>query len=562
MKAVLLSLLIASAISGKQPDGDVLFDAMSDELARSVAQLKIDKHDKPYYIGYRIDDTDTLDIRASFGAFTEDQESRARMLSVDVHVGDYKLDSGNMRRRYWDEFSDFQKLSLDDDYDAIRHKLWLRTDAAYKNAVENFENKKAALQQKNLKERPDDWSKEQPCVLVQSKQQCLRDRTGWKTRVKNLSSIFKEFPEIRQSNVTLKELCDTRYFVNNEGSKSRVFEQVCVLTANGTAQAKDGIKVADSVVIAAIDEHHMPADDLLENKIRQLAKRLTLAVDAKECETYQGPVMFEGEAAAEFFDKTLAPNVVVKRPPDTQRVTEDIGQGRIGHRILPTFISVIDDPALKDASGTRFPGGSDVDGQGVPVQQVTLVEKGILKTLLSSRLPTLKVKTSNGHALSENSRPRISNLVVQSDAALDSAKMKSKLLELGKENGLDYVLIVRKLKWAPRSLSRYGISFDEDGSPSAVDRNDRIRLPSAVDCARLYLADGHEEVVREAEFAPVTMKILRDIAATGNDFQTYSQMDGDTNITTPSIILRDVEVQKSSIDVDKPPVLPRPEFQK
>ena len=102
MKAVLLSLLIASAISGKQPDGDVLFDAMSDELARSVAQLKIDKHDKPYYIGYRIDDTDTLDIRASFGAFTEDQESRARMLSVDVHVGDYKLDSGNMRRRYWD----------------------------------------------------------------------------------------------------------------------------------------------------------------------------------------------------------------------------------------------------------------------------------------------------------------------------------------------------------------------------------------------------------------------------------------------------------------------------
>ncbi len=562
MKAVLLSLIIALAASDMRPNDDVLFEAMNDELARSVGQLKIEKHEKPYYVSYCICDFSTLDIDASFGAITEDQQSRHRTLSVDVHVGSYQLDSGNMRRDYWDNFIDPGTLNLDDDYYAVRHKLWLKTDSAYKHAVENLEKKKGILQEKNAKERPDDWSKEQPLVLIQPKQELLPDRDTWKARVKNLSSIFKEYPKIRQSTVGLKEFLVSRYFVNNEGSKSRVNEQLSVITATGVAQANDGMMIGDSVVIAALDEHHIPPNDQLETRIRQLAKRLTQAADAKECEIYQGPVMFQGEAAAEFFNKTLAPNVVVKRPSEEQRVAEDMSQSRIGRRILPTFISVKDDPDLRDESGTRLPQSYDVDGQGVGAKPVMLVEKGILKTLLSSRLPTLKVKSSNGHALEADDRPRISNLIVQSDTKLDPSNMRAKLLEFGKEDGLHYVLIVRKLSWLPRAELRGRYSFDEDEMWNGNNRQDRIDLPLAVDCVRLYIFDGHEEPVRGTEFAPSTLRILRDIVATGDDSQTYPLTDGETSITTPSIILRDVEVQKSRADLQKPPTLPHPYFEK
>ncbi|MBS2011081.1 MAG: hypothetical protein JST01_28775 [Cyanobacteria bacterium SZAS TMP-1] len=561
MKAVILSLVISLANSSPQAGGDTIFQAMSDELSRSVEHLKIEKHDKPYYVSYRIDDSTTLSIQATFGSCTEDQLSRARMLSVDVHEGDYKLDSGNIRRGGWPEYN-YDQLCLDDNYDAIRHQIWLRTDTAYKNAVQNLEKKKAILQQKTVKERPDDWSREQPLVLIQPKVELSPDRTAWKSHIKDLSSIFKDYPKISESKVCLKEYAVNRYFVNSEGSKSRVGEEICIVTATAVARADDSAKITDRVVIAAVDKNHMPAYDQMDRQIRQMAKRMTEAVEAKECAMYDGPVLLEGEAAAEFFNKILAPNVIAKRPPDTGRVTEDMGQSRIGRRILPTFISVVDDPVLKDESGTRYPGGSDVDDQGVKTTFVELVDKGILKTMLSTRLPTLKVKNSNGHSLGGYGQPRISNLVVKSDAALDHTALRAKLLDLGKENGLDYVLIVRKMTPTPTLDSRYGFAFDEDDMPVYPARNDRIAMPPIVDCVRLYLSDGHEELVRDAEFAPITLRILRDIVATGNDFKTYSQSDGMTNISTPSIILRDVEVQNSHKDADKPPVLTHPYFEK
>jgi predicted Zn-dependent protease len=561
MKPVLLPLIIALASSGIQPERDVLFDAMNDELARSVNQLKIEKHDKPYYVSYHIDDSETLEIDASFGAITNDRESRNRKLYVDVHVGDYQLDSGNMRPSFgWEELMGGTNLSLDDDYDAIRHKLWLKTDYAYKHAVQNLEKKKATLQQRNEKERPDDWSREQPFVLLHPKQEFSTKRAAWKTTIKNLSSIFKSYPKIRKSEVDFSETLFNKYFVNSEGSKFRITEATCVVTATATAQASDGTKIADSIVLAAIDERHMPSSEEMETKIKQLAQRLTRAIDAKEPDSYEGPVLLQGEAAADFFSRALAPNVVVKRAPDDEMFhrADDSSQSRIGRRILPTFISVIDDPTLKDASGANLSSSSEIDNEGVPSKQVVLVEKGVLKTLLSTRLPTMKVKNSNGHAPGGNNRAVTTNLIIQSAEKLDPAKLKTKLFELGKDDALEYVLVVRKMSWTPVPDMQ---NLDIEGFTGG-GRTDRVNLPLAVDVSRLYLSDGHEEPLRGSSFAPSTMRILRDIAATGDDSQMYPQPGGNSSITTPSIILKDVEVQKPHSDVDKPPTLTHPYFEK
>ncbi len=559
MKALLACLLIASASLSTPVDRDVVFDAMNDELGRSINQLKIEKHDKPYYVSYLVHDTEKLDIKATFGAITEDKESRARKLAVDVHVGDYKLDSGNMQRGFsWDDMMGGTSLSLDDNYDAIRHKLWLRTDTAYKIAVQNLEKKKAALQQKSVKERPDDWSHEQPLVLVESKKAFSPDREELKTKIKNLSAVFKNYPTIRSSSVSLEDTFITKYFVNNEGAKIRVCEQECVIRVSATAQGKDGMQIADTAIIAVPDERHIPPD--CEAQATHLADILTTTLNAKEFENYQGPVLFEKQAAAQFFNRTLAPNVVVKRPTDDERMgrADDTSQSRIGRRILPTFIGVVDDPTLKDETGAALPATFEVDNEGVAAKRVVLVEKGILKTLLSTRLPTLKIKNSSGHGPGENRRAVASNLIIQSDSTLDATSLKAKLLALGKEDGLDYVILVRKLSFSPRRENR-----SEELIENLLGRRpDRSDLPIAVDVSKVYISDGHEEALRGVEFASTTSRILRDIVATGNDSGIYQMADGMSSVTTPSIIVTEVELQKPHEDIDKPPTLSHPYFEK
>ena len=60
----------------------------------------------------------------------------------------------------------------------------------------------------------------------------------------------------------------------------------------------------------------------------------------------------------------------------------------------------VDDPLLDGRSRARPPlfGAYRVDDEGVPAQRVSLVEKGVLKSLLMSRTPRKEIEHSNGHA--------------------------------------------------------------------------------------------------------------------------------------------------------------------
>jgi TldD protein len=566
MKVFLLPLILLMATSSAvAAERDPILDAMNDELKRSVTELKIDKHDKPYYVSYMISDDTSLEIAAAFGAITKDELSRGRNAFVDVHVGTYQLDSGHVSRGLFGLAGgvpgSVKEISLDDNYDAIRHELWLQTDSSYKNAIQHLEKKKSDLGEKNVKERPDDWSKESAIVRVEPRCKLSVDRVLWADKMKGWSAIFKSYPKIRTSKVTLDAALLNKYFVNNEGSEIRVPDGRCMLSASATAESSDGFAISDSVVFGSFDIDHMPADALVQEKIKALAEKLTQVIVAKELDTYDGPIMLEGEAAAEFFDKILSPSIIVKRPFDGDPIknTEDANQSRIGRRILPTYVNVEDIPDLKDEKGALLPAGYDVDNEGVPGQKVVVVEKGILKRLLSTRLPTLKNKSSNGHAPGNGGEPIVTNLVVNSERTLDMAALKAKLMALGKDEGLDYVLIVRKFS-APPQMNGRDFSFENISALLSGVRN-RSALPYAVEVVKVNLSDGHEELLRGGQFTTANIRMLRDIAATGDDKHRYQLTDGQT-VTTPSLIVTDVELQKIHADADKPPKLEHPYFEK
>ena len=55
---------------------------------------------------------------------------------------------------------------IDNDYDGIRHSLWLATDAAYKQSVEQYARKRAFVENKVRGDQIPDFSKEQAVTAV------------------------------------------------------------------------------------------------------------------------------------------------------------------------------------------------------------------------------------------------------------------------------------------------------------------------------------------------------------------------------------------------------------
>ena len=122
---------VAAAIMALLPavsSADDLLDLMADEMNRELAVLK--KQDTPpYYLSYTITDVEELAVYASFGALTESDRSTSRMLTVDVRVGSYELDSTHELRDQSDYGSDdYMLTALDDNPAAIRTAIWEETN--------------------------------------------------------------------------------------------------------------------------------------------------------------------------------------------------------------------------------------------------------------------------------------------------------------------------------------------------------------------------------------------------------------------------------------------------
>ncbi len=576
-----LALAFLSLIASVPQDEDVVMKVLQDELARSTKRLKMEKATPPYYVGYTVKENTTFEVRAMFGALASRGEGRNRSLSADVRVGDYSLDNTNfsdggmniamfgMGGRGGDS-----SFSVDDNYDALRHTVWLSTDAAYKHAVEQLEKKKAHLQVKTVKDRPDDFSKEEPVVSVQPAATLQLDRERWTQITRRISGLFREYPAVQSSTVMFMAQAENRWFVNSEGFRHRVGETGIGMILLASAQADDGMKMSDYELFMGRGEKDLPSEEVIEKGARALAERLTKLTLAPVAEEYRGPLLLEGQAASEFFVQTLAPSLGNAHEPVGQdnpmmAMMGSNGQGgnllkeKLGKKVLPGFISVTDDPGAKDFAGSVLLGGYEIDDDGVKAQKVTLVEKGTLKTFCMGRIPARAVAKSNGHG--KGGAGRISNLFISGDAPKKPEELKARLLELAKEEDLKSVYVARRVSnmlssvMNPQSLMAMMMGRMSGGAEG-------VSLLPPVLLYRVSVADGKEELVRGATFGKMTLRALRDIDCLGDDAKAYPVMQGGTQeiggLVTPSVLLKEIELAKPAKETEKPPVLKNPFFEK
>jgi TldD protein len=541
-----------SAAAGEAPDA--VSEALTDELKRSTSILHLDPYPTPYFVSYTIKEIDERICSSCLGSKAEMEQFRDRLATPIVRIGNYNLDSSGTSGNP----AHSAAITVDDDYAATRRATWLTTDLVYKRAITNLEWKKAYLIANNVQDRLPDMSEEKPVNSINAVRHPTIDENKWCKTIEQLSTIFKDYPLLEKSKVSFMTRCVNRWYVNSEGTKIRDSRSIFAVKIWATAQAPDGMPLTDYEVAAAPEENQLPSYDQLKELTESLAKRVTELRLAPKGEEYCGPVLFEGQGAAEFFSQLMAPNFGLAEDYIGSERWRNPLKNALGRRILPKGVSVFDDPRAKEYKGTPLIGTYDFDDDGVPGEKVSLVENGVLRSFCQSRMPTRHRNKSNGHSLGGHGVCSI--LTLSSEKPASPVELKSQLTELAKDAGLDYVLVIKRIAdnylMSEYPSARSGLERRPYATPSYS------RQPSdPVLAYRLYLGDGHRELVRGLEFRYVSLRTFKDIQAVGADSAAYLVEPNDyvpRHMITPSFIIGELELSPVKPEYSKPPALQSP----
>src|SRR6185436_11646272 len=167
--------------------------------------------------------------------------------------------------------------------------------------------------------------------------------------------------------------------------------------------------------------------------ITSLAENVSALAKAEKAEGYNGPVVFEREAAAQIFAQVIGKNLALAKRPVMEpgrpgAVPSSELEGRFGARILPEWMDLVDDPTQTEWRGRPLFGHYLVDMDGVAPTPLSVVEKGVLKNFLLTRQPARNFKSSNGHARLQGgfgaNTAGIGNLFVKASETVTPAELK------------------------------------------------------------------------------------------------------------------------------------------
>lgn len=599
--AFLLAALSCGTAAGAsaQQDNDHTLQAMRDEMARSKARLElkipsIEQPVRPYYVEYRLLDLDVREVVAEFGSLLTSTHTRNRFMNVVARVGSYKLDSSNFVS---DEgarlfIGPTGSVGIDRDYDSLRQDLWIATDQAFKEAVDAYSKKKGYLSSLARQSDIDDFSRADPVQLIEPLETPDWAGRNWEQEARDTSAVMRAFSEVHESRVTYYLVYATEYLLTSEGTEIRQNRRFAAIEAGMAAVADDGVPVNHYYATYASRPADLPGADTVRKGLNVACTELMALRAAPPAQDYTGPVLFEARAAASLLAQVLGPAVNGARPPISfspvlEQMLSGLGGksdwlGRLGARVLPPSVTVVDDPGAKESNGASLIGRYSVDDEGVRAQKVTLVENGILKGELMSRRPGSDFDQSNGHgraAFLNDAKPTMSNLILTSTEHLSPADLKKKFLDScraeRRSEREQYCLVVREMDNPALSLLHQE-DFSELLASLAGGAGTGDRLPLVV--YRVYPETGREEMIRGSRIIGLNTRALRNIAGIGNDSFVYSYMQSQINgfagtalgafgsaqsglpasVVAPSLLFDELEVRGTRGEAKRLPLLPPP----
>lgn len=582
-KILLLNILFIGFVIpslAQYPNSDMIMKAMKDELNRSIKELKLDNLPAPYYIEYKIKVSGIYNSTASLGYIIKSNKNFDYKLDVGIRIGNYQLDNTN----FIDFASSFFGFSDDEetfrsrnipkgfDYNELRRQIWLATDAAYKQATEAYSKKLSILKNITRQDTVADFSKVEPNRSYDTIPFQDIDFDSYINRIRSLSAIFTNYPQIYTSQVNFEYLPSRIYYVNSEGMEYIKDEYFTGIEAICFTQTYKGIPLAQHYTAYSRFPKNLPSDDSLKKSLTDIATKLLTQISQPSLEeSYNGPVIFEDQAAGELISRVFAPNLIARK----NRVSEGsffagsrftAFQKKIGGRVLPEFISVYDNPEDTYYKKTELIGTYKIDDQGLLARNSPVVLNGYLKTLLNDRRPIQRVLESN--ARQRGGVPTFSNLYFFVDPmkTMSETSLKEELLKLVKQRELPYGIIVKKIYnqnilstvLNSRSYGLFSYLYDQNAIP-------------VMEAYKIY-PDGKEELIKNIQINSLTHQSFKDILYGGKSMYVHNILAENTygsffsegsswipaSIITPSLLFEDAEIVPIEKDIPKPPLLSNP----
>ena len=559
---------------------DFIIQAMRDEIKRSLTELQLQNLKKPYYIEYKLVVRNSSNVKSTLGNITESNSLKTAQLSVGLRVGTYKFDNSNFFDFGFslfgsgDDEESFKNrtIPVELDYPTLRRELWLATDAAYKQTSEIFAKKEAVIKNRIIKDTTHDFIELAPETTIDTISLESFPQKKFEELTKKLSSIFKNYPEINVSAVGVEYLPETIYYLNSEGREYIKNDYYYGLEAVASTQSSDGMPLSNYFTAFAKRAEDFPSDDSLYKAIENMALKLKQLSNAETLdEPYSGPVLFTQEAAAGLFAQVFAPNLVTQREQMTEQGFQDnerhtAFQSKIGGRVLPEFLGVSAQPSLKQFQKTILMGHNLIDDEGVKTEDVELVKDGYLKNLLSSRVPTKRVRKSNGHQF--GGAAMLSSIFLESKKSNSKSEdeLIKKMMKLCKDRELPFGIIVKRV-------------LDQNVMFTTLFRLTSGDFPmtqmgSKVPLLEVYkvFPDGKKILLRGVEAKGFTPQSFKDILLTGNrpyamnylasavtsPFMTGGSQYIPASMIVPDLLFEDGEIRSVESDFPKPPILSNP----
>ncbi|MBS2011082.1 MAG: peptidase U62 [Cyanobacteria bacterium SZAS TMP-1] len=544
---------VAIAAEPGVSEASAIMRAMDKELSRSMSKLRTAGAAPVYFIAYRIYDDKSVELSSSYGGLKDTPEvQHSRQMNVEVRVGSPQLDSNHHARNAWSSFMrETVAVPIEDDETALRTALWNETDKAFKRAQKSF---KEVQSQKDVlaaeEDLSNDFSSEKPNSYTGEGKDFDLDLDAWQRRLRQASSIFKRFPKLTESQVTLRATKVRRYLVTSEGTKIEDEMIQYNVFAEASATADDGMRVwlYDHVETPVVKD--LPDDKKLAEMVTKLAKSVEQLREARVAEPYAGPVILRSKAAGVFFHEVFGHRAEGHRQKD-----EDEGKTftkMVGKKIMPSFITVRDDPTCQALQGKPLNGFYRYDDEGVSASNVILVNHGVLKTFLLGRSPIKGFSQSNGHGRcspGSETVARQGNLIVESSKQVPYPRLRAMLIAEAKKQGKPYGLVFDEIAG--------GFTMTDAWMPQVFKL-----LPLRV--YRVYTDGRPDELLRGVSIVGTPLVSLATIVCSANDCDTFNGNCGaesgwvPVSASSPSLLLDQLEIERQAKERDKPPLLPPP----
>ncbi|MFA5848603.1 MAG: metallopeptidase TldD-related protein [Bacteroidales bacterium] len=558
IKLVFINIIVLFCASSVKAQ-DKLLEILSKEVNTYYKELQGEKI-PPYFLSCRVDDVKTTIVDASFGVINSVSQNRVVAALPEVRIGTRDFDNfhNNTPGTTMSYFSSPEPImlpySVTGGEAAVKQILWREFTSRYKYGLSKYQEMRSS---KGVRTEESDRSPDFTSVNISEYQEPPFDYQKQeldieksKELAKKYSAEFLKYPNIIRGSVIIRQELIRKYFVSTEGAKISHNLTHNFLMIRASVKAEDGMDLPLAITYFAFDQKDFPAGSKVEEDIKDLSARLNRLRVAPLVQPFTGPALLSGSTSGVFFHEIFGHRI------EGQKMKSD-GDGQtfkkmIGNLVLPSSISVYDDPSLSNYKGQELNGYYRYDDQGVSGRRVTVVKNGILNDFLMTRTSIEGFPESNGHARAEvgyDPTSRQSNLIVETGDPKSDEELKTMLREEAKRQGKEYGFYFKEVTG--------GFTMTGRSSPNAFN-------VTPLEVYRIYVDGREDELVRGVDMIGTPLSMFSNIVCAGGSIESFIGSCGSisgyvpVSAISPAILVSKVELQMKPKSGNLPPILARP----